>query len=236
MLTGAQILKTMDASREEINEISAGGPKYLVVDYKGPKSIIDPANKDKAGLIFYRDEAYKPAVIDFYAGVCGSRIMAEIILSHADLYDIDASLAFSLAWKESNFQPDVTHTNSGGSVDRGLFQLNSKYFVFSSEREVFDVRKNANAGLKHLRYLLNEAGNKVAALAMYNAGKSRVSDGETPLRTLNYVHKILNYEEDLNNRLINYIERFLIDMRGMRGDIYYKTDLTQAGSLNSLYQ
>ena len=53
--------------------------------------------------------------------------------------------------------------------------------------------------MSHLRFCLNTAGNDVSALAMYNAGTSRVRSNKTPQVTLNYVGKIISYREMLDD-------------------------------------
>lgn len=40
---------------------------------------------------------------------------------------VDADLACRVAKCESGFNPNATNTNTDGSIDRGLFQINSKY-------------------------------------------------------------------------------------------------------------
>ena len=50
-----------------------------------------------------------------------------------------------------------------------------------------------------MRFCLDTAGNEVAALAMYNAGTRRVKNGETPQVTLNYVSKIMNYRNGVDD-------------------------------------
>ncbi len=51
--------------------------------------------------------------------------------------------------------------------------------------------------MAHLQFCLAQAGNEVSALAMYNAGNGSVSHGRTPQRTLDYVYRILKYEENI---------------------------------------
>ena len=53
--------------------------------------------------------------------------------------------------------------------------------------------------MSHLRLCLKTAGNKVSALAMYNAGTGRVSTNRTPQTTLNYIGKIISYQDKIEN-------------------------------------
>ena len=155
-------------------------------------------------LRLYRSDKTRDAVIAFYSELTGNRDITEIILKHADQNNISPSLAFALSWEESRFKPTAVNRNPA-SVDRGLFQLNSKAFPNLSEEEMFDPETNASNGLSHLRYCIDQSGNEVAALAMYNAGATAVRNGKTPKRTLDYVSRILSYRENIDIGLIQFI-------------------------------
>ncbi len=145
-------------------------------------------------LRLYRSEKTRDAVIGFYSELTGDSEISAIILKYADENNISPSLAFALSWEESRFQPRAVNVNSN-SVDRGLFQLNSRSFPELSEREMFNPDINAKNGLSHLRFCIDHSGNEVAALAMYNAGAATVLGGKTPKSTLDYVSRILSYRE-----------------------------------------
>lgn len=89
---------------------------------------------------------------------------------------------------------------NSSSVDRGLFQLNSLGFPHLAEEDFFSIERNAEEGLKHLRYCLDRGENEVVALALYNAGEGQVTFAGAPMQTLNYINKILNYRDELENR------------------------------------
>ena len=153
-----------------------------------------PWGKDE-GLYLYRLKASRGLVVQFYARLTGSGRVTRAILSQADRYDIDLPLAFSLAWAESGFQVGTVNDN-GGSIDRGLFQLNTNSFPFLKEKDFFAPEINARYGLAHLRFCLEETKNEVVALAMYNAGKRCLSKG-TPLSTLHHIGRAMEYKEKL---------------------------------------
>ena len=46
--------------------------------------------------------------------------------------------ALAICWAESNLRSDATHTNTDGSVDRGIAQMNSKYHPEVTETCAFD--------------------------------------------------------------------------------------------------
>lgn len=163
----------------------------IAADHKNTK-------KDK-GLELYRNEQSKQSVIWFYNNITNDAEVTTAILENADKNDIPLSLAFSLAFVESCYRPDVVNNNSNRSIDRGLYQLNNRSFPDLAESDFFNPYVSAQYGLSHLRSCLNIAGNEVSALAMYNAGTTKVRSGKTPETTLVYVSNILNYRDGLDN-------------------------------------
>ncbi|MDD7416444.1 MAG: transglycosylase SLT domain-containing protein [Treponemataceae bacterium] len=162
----------------------------IAADHKNTKS-------DK-GLELYRNEDSKESVVWFYNQITKNPEVTRAILENANSNSIPLSLAFSLAFVESCYRPTVTNSNSNKSIDRGLYQLNNRSFPELTESDFYDPYVSAKYGLSHLRYCLNVAGNEVSALAMYNAGATKVRSGKTPESTLNYVSNILNYREGLD--------------------------------------
>jgi len=158
-----------------------------------------------AGLYLYRNELTRPLVERFYTRVTADVEITDAILSAADSNDVALPLAFSLAWAESSFRARALNYNSH-SVDRGLFQLNSRTFPNLKEEQFYDPQTNAEHGLAHFRYCIEIGKNELVALAMYNAGVNRVRRG-TPYSTLHYIDKIL----DNKNKLIDSFERMLTD-------------------------
>jgi Soluble lytic murein transglycosylase and related regulatory proteins (some contain LysM/invasin domains) len=147
---------------------------------------------------YYKDPATKEATLQFFGSLARSENVARVILDNAAKYGVRPSLAFALALEESDFRIDAVNKN-GDSVDRGLFQLNSKSYPKLSIQDFYDPDLNARYGISHLRGCLDEAGNEVAGLAMYNAGNGRVARGATPKKTLNYVSRILAYEDNISS-------------------------------------
>ncbi len=145
------------------------------------------------GLTLYRNPKTQDRVVGFYADLAGSPELATTIIKVANKVDVPLSLAFALAWKESNFSPSAVNYN-GGSVDRGLYQLNSLSFPNLAPDAFFDPSTNAEKGLSYLSECLKEGGNEIVGLAMYNAGMARVVENGTPRETLDYISTILNYQ------------------------------------------
>lgn len=136
--------------------------------------------------------------LQFFSSLTRSENVARVILDNSQRFGVRPSLAFALALEESDFRVDAMNKN-GDSVDRGLFQLNSKSYPNLEIRDFYDPSTNARYGISHLKGCLSDAGNEVAALAMYNAGNGRVVRGETPKRTLNYISRILAYENNISS-------------------------------------
>jgi soluble lytic murein transglycosylase-like protein len=149
-------------------------------------------------LALYRDPKAREEIVAFFGAVVHSEELAEIILRRAEEYDVSPSLAVALGWEESRFVPTAINKNKN-SVDRGLFQLNSRSFPKLSEREFFDPDLNARYGIAHLRWCLDLGGTEVSGLAMYNAGTTRVREDSTPKSTLDYVSRILAFKAGLDS-------------------------------------
>ncbi len=167
-----------------------------------------------AGLSLYRSGESKQDVVWFYTHITGNADIAGLILEYANRNDISPSLAFALAWEESRYQVKAVN-NNGTSIDRGLFQLNSRSFPELTESDFFDPETNIKYAMQHLSFCLQTAGNEVAALAMYNAGTNKVRSNNTPQKTLNYVPRILSYRSGLEDLFAAEIAvRYRLDKTG----------------------
>jgi soluble lytic murein transglycosylase-like protein len=156
-----------------------------------------PVTADRI-LEAYRNEPTRDEVVAFFAELTGSRELAAVVLANTAVFDLSPALAFSLCWEESRYKPQAVNTeNRNGTVDRGLFQLNSASFPSLEEEDFYNPSINAWYGLSHLRWCLDIAGTEVAGLAMYNAGTSRVRSGGTPKNTLDYISRILKGRQQI---------------------------------------
>lgn len=181
--------------KEETNRISELISRVSPETAEGTGS---GSSADKKHLDFslglYRNPAVKQKVIQFYSSLTGSRFIAETILAYSDINEVPPPLAFSVSWVESRFNPKAVN-NNGGSIDRGLFQLNSLSFPHLKEEEFFEPATNAKNGVKYLKYCLDTGENEIVALAMYNAGRSRVQNTGAPMMTLGYIANILDFRK-----------------------------------------
>lgn len=151
------------------------------------------------GLSLYKNAYTKDLVIEFYNSITHSEEITRAILGNAEKYSVPPSLAFALCGVESRFNKKAQNQNVV-SVDRGLFQLNSLSFPDLTEEDFFSITTNTEHGMKHLRYCLDRGENEVVALAMYNAGETRVTGTGAPLMTLTYIYRILDLRDQLEER------------------------------------
>jgi hypothetical protein len=152
----------------------------------------DRAERRNLMLELYRDAETRDRVVDFFGSIGASPEIVEVILAGANSFDIAPALAFALAWEESRLNPyAINYQNRDGSIDRGLFQLNSHSFPRLEVQAFFNPEVNAQQGMSHLRHCLDIGGSEIAALAMYNAGTNRVNSSGTPRSTLDYISRIM---------------------------------------------
>jgi soluble lytic murein transglycosylase-like protein len=161
--------------------------------------LLETEDQTDLALTLYKNAYTRDIVVEFYNSVTHSEEITRAVLVNAEKHSISPSLAFALCGVESRFNRKAMNQNQI-SVDRGLFQLNSRSFPELNEEDFFSVTKNAAHGMKHLRYCLDRGENEVVALAMYNAGETRVSGAGAPLMTLTYIYRILGLRDELENR------------------------------------
>jgi len=116
-----------------------------------------------------------------------------IIDDSAERYGVERALVKAVIHVESNFVPYARSPK--GAL--GLMQLMPATARSYGVWRAFDPRENVNAGVKHLRRLLDRYdGNVRLALAAYNAGVDAVAryGGVPPYEeTRNYLDRVLYY-------------------------------------------
>ena len=178
----------------------------------GPLSPEDYANvlnlleSEQPMLALYREDVTHQAVVDFFVELTGSEEIALPILYHANRESLSLSLVFALSWVESRYSPVAINRNAT-SVDRGLFQLNSRTFRNLSEDDFFHPDVNARHGTEYLTWCMDHTTSDMQAVACYNAGLTRVRAGRTPQSTLIYVDRIREFRSLIERRFRAYILR-----------------------------
>lgn len=190
-------------------------PAWVALDPSAYRdAVLEEKNRSDPVLALYRAPEAQEEVVAFFAAIVHSEKLARIILSRSEEYEVSPSLSAALSWEESRYNERAVNRNKS-SVDRGLFQLNSKSFPKMTETEFFDPDLNARYGIAHLRWCLDVAGTDVAALAMYNAGTTRVKSDATPKKTLDYVARILSFKAGIDALYErDVLSRWLIEADG----------------------
>jgi soluble lytic murein transglycosylase-like protein len=116
----------------------------------------------------------------------------KIVREAADRHRVDPALVRAVIETESNWNPKAwSHKGAGG-----LMQLIPTTAQRWGAYDVFDPQQNIDAGVKHLKWLLERYnGNLDLALAAYNAGEGavdRVHGVPAYRETRDYVQKVQN--------------------------------------------
>jgi hypothetical protein len=160
------------------------------------KNLIEKIEVDE--VLYLDPDAPKPvdvpAVVDqqVYRPTLEGTPYAEIIAAAAQAHGVDPILVKALIQVESGYRPKARSPR--GAV--GLMQIMPATAREYNVRNPFDPKANIEAGVKHLKSLLDRFGRERTelALAAYNAGPSAVEkfNGVPPYReTRDYVSRIL---------------------------------------------
>ena len=151
-----------------------------------------------------------------YENWTGDKCIADEIIRRCIQFDVPLNLAFAVAKKESNFDPNAVNINYDEegqitSVDRGIFQLNSKSFPQLTEEQMFNYKTNIYYGVSYLHYCIESFDTDSDSLIAYNAGHSNV----LKVRSTSYTQDILSTQSSLDDlfnqkkEAIKYEERFI---------------------------
>ena len=162
------------------------------------KSLIDKIEPDEVPYLDPQEP--KAQEVEAAAGPVQDRSVldgtpyGEIIASMSEAHGVDPMLVRALIQVESGYRPKARSPKGA----MGLMQLMPSTAREYKVRNPFDPKANIEAGIKHLKTLINRFGDTARALAAYNAGPGAVErfNGVPPYReTRNYVTRILSLRD-----------------------------------------
>lgn len=129
------------------------------------------------------------------------------VMSAAERYGVDPSLALSVAGVESGYDSGaISHKGASGLMQ--VMPATAAMYGYSEE-DLFDPEKNADAGVRYLSEMLQQhGGDETLALASYNAGPGAVAKygGVPPYQeTQDYIPKVQERRERLRNELGQFV-------------------------------
>jgi soluble lytic murein transglycosylase-like protein len=161
--------------------------------YIGSRPKLEPGTAPAKGELAEQDPNYSKAAED--RNVSASQI-DRYIREAAARHHVDPNLVRALVKVESNFNPNAVSRKGA----MGLMQLMPETARQYDVSNPFDAAQNVDAGVRHLKGLLENFGGDVPmSLAAYNAGAGAVqrSGGIPPYaETRNYVKRITNLMGD----------------------------------------
>lgn len=155
-------------------------------------------------LALYRDDHFRPLVVEYYSELTRDRSVALAILETCDQLELDPSLAFAIAWNESHFDPLAVSYNPT-TVDQGLFQLNSRTFSRLDRKTVFNAKANALHGLTFYKAAYDKLQSESKALGYYNSGIGMTTNRPLPQRTVGYIKRVLADRDRLDHDAIAWL-------------------------------
>jgi soluble lytic murein transglycosylase-like protein len=155
------------------------------------RSLVDKIVADE---VPYPEPVEAQPAADQSAGGAGAVLQdtpyGEIISAMSEAHGVDPMLVRALIQVESNYQARARSRKGA----MGLMQLMPSTARVYNVRNPFDPKANIEAGIKHLKSLIDRFGRLELGLAAYNAGEGAVTKfkGIPPYReTRNYVSRIL---------------------------------------------
>jgi soluble lytic murein transglycosylase-like protein len=113
-------------------------------------------------------------------------IIIAMIMAIAVEYGIPSQFALAIAVVENSvFNPLAVHTNTDGTEDRGIMQLNSSWYTGDWQ----DPETNIRAGCQLMLDLKNKGLNWWQVAVAYNCGYRRLQEGP-PSCSIDYANQV----------------------------------------------
>jgi soluble lytic murein transglycosylase-like protein len=178
-----------DASGQ-IAKISDDAGRQFFVNAEPPLSAKLSATKPRTNIYMPAESSFtgrnRPAMDMGRDGV------EKLVREAANRHRVDPALVRAVIETESNWNPKAWSHKGAGGLMQLIPTTAQRYGAF----DVFDPQQNIDAGVKHLKWLLERYnGNLDLALAAYNAGEGavdRVHGVPAYRETRNYVQKVQN--------------------------------------------
>jgi hypothetical protein len=114
----------------------------------------------------------------------------KIIYEVSKEYDIDAQVLVKIAYTESKFKADAVRTNKNGTIDYGMFQINSVHWSTTCKSlDIMTVRGNASCAALIIKGISKHSDTDEHWLGRYHS--------KTPSRKVRY-NNLLNQVPVIN--------------------------------------
>lgn len=147
-------------------------------------------------------------IYDIYNNNIKNYYITKMIIDKCIKENIPVNVIIAIVWVESNFKPFAINYNKN-SYDVGLFQLNSNVYKKFNYYDLYDVKLNIELGIKHFKEEFEFFNRNIElAILSYNCGRSRILNDKLGKKNIEYLKKVLEYEEFCDfifNDLINKI-------------------------------
>ncbi len=236
--TNAPITPTTDDSGHKVyvNDVTASAPRQMFRSRQSqlvfwstterrwkavPHANVQAAKSAAAEVDQYLGKPSVEQNSSVHSGFTQQEIDAAIDKA-ASRHNVDANLVRALVKVESNFNPNAVSRKGA----MGLMQLMPQTARQLNVSNPFNPEENVDAGVRHLKRLLESYGGNVQlSLAAYNAGSGAVARSSGIPRyaeTRNYVRRITNlYGGNLGNSYFGGASREPVKVqRDARGVLY----------------
>jgi len=128
-----------------------------------------------------------------------------LIISIATSVNVPPHFALSIALTENpGLNPTEIHVNQNGTVDRGIFQLNSSWYKDDNWK---DPESNIKAGCLHIKQIMESpsAYTYWDVAIIFNSGHMRLNN--PPAQTIEYATKVMSTWLEIGNGYVDPIIR-----------------------------
>ena len=138
-------------------------------------------------------------IYSFYDKFIHNKELTINIINNALCTDVPLHYFIAIAYQESRFNLKARHKkNSDGSIDYGIFGLNSKTYRQHSKEYLEKIENNCRLASLHFLGVYSRFENWYSAIGAYNAGNENNIN-------FKYVRNVLLYSDMLDNEFFKKI-------------------------------